>query len=89
MAAPAKRTRGAIDRVEDEEVLRDLNARMLEECWAKCIAKPPREPTLSAGEEAAVERCMWKFFQAYDMIVTSIRDSQAAAEAVATATPRP
>lgn len=70
--------RGAVDEITDEEVLRDLNARMLEECWLKCVQHPVRGggPTLAAGEEVAVERCMWKFFQAYDMVTASIRASQ-------------
>jgi hypothetical protein len=47
--------------------LNELQARMLRECHAKCIAKP-RDGDLAIAEMACLDRCVPKYLETHDLV---------------------
>ena len=70
--------------------LNELQARMLRECHAKCIAKP-RDGDLAIAEMACLDRCVPKYLETHDLVgkeIDAVRPPRRRASASASTTRR-
>ena len=68
-SAAAREAQREAERAVRAEVrrLNELQARMLRECHAKCIAKP-RDGDLAIAEMACIDRCVPKYLETHDIV---------------------